>query len=162
MLTPVGHILWTAIIGGVLFRERRGGRFRFTAPVIVTYLGVSLLHALWDSMNGIAVWLVARTTASEWQRALFALGHMPDPTTEQVQPVHLLRHGRADHGLLGRAALAATAGPARARGADPGPAPGLPGLSRSAAYALLSGAPARRAPHPPLRGIPQRGTVSAE
>ncbi|MDH6709378.1 hypothetical protein P3T27_006124 [Kitasatospora sp. MAA19] len=84
MLTPVGHILWTAIIGGVLFRERRGGRFRFTAPVIVTYLGVSLLHALWDSMNGIAVWLAARTTASEWQRALFALGHMPDPTTEQV------------------------------------------------------------------------------
>ncbi|MFJ2865515.1 PrsW family intramembrane metalloprotease [Kitasatospora sp. NPDC087314] len=84
VLAPVGHILWTAIIGGVLFRERRGGRFRFTAPVIVTYLGVSLLHALWDSMNGIAVWLVARTTASEWQRAPFALGHMPDPTTEQV------------------------------------------------------------------------------
>ncbi|MFD0398651.1 PrsW family intramembrane metalloprotease [Kitasatospora sp. NPDC059811] len=84
VLAPVGHILWTAIVGGVLFSERRGGRFRFTTPVAVTYLGVSLLHALWDSTSGIAVWLVAKTTASSWQRALFGLGHMPDPTSEQV------------------------------------------------------------------------------
>ncbi|MFD8086253.1 PrsW family intramembrane metalloprotease [Kitasatospora sp. NPDC059722] len=84
LVAPVGHVLWTAIAGGVLFRERRAGRFRVTTPVVVTYLGVSLLHALWDSMGGIAVWLVARTTASDWQRALFDLGHMPDPTAEQV------------------------------------------------------------------------------
>ncbi|MEV7600457.1 PrsW family glutamic-type intramembrane protease [Kitasatospora sp. NPDC089797] len=84
VLAPVGHILWTAIIGGVLFRERRGGRFRCTAPVLLTYLGVSLLHALWDSTSGIAVWLVARTTTSDFQRALFDLGYMPNPSTEQV------------------------------------------------------------------------------
>ncbi|MFF1906184.1 PrsW family intramembrane metalloprotease [Kitasatospora sp. NPDC058218] len=84
VLAPVGHILWTAILGGVLFRERRGGHFRCTLPVVLTYLGVALLHALWDSMGGIAVWLVARTTTSDWQRALFDLGYMPDPTSEQV------------------------------------------------------------------------------
>ncbi|GAA1137420.1 RsiW-degrading membrane proteinase PrsW (M82 family) [Kitasatospora gansuensis] len=84
VLAPVGHILWTAIMGGVLFRERRDGRFRFNAPVILTYLGVSLLHALWDSTSGIAVWLVARTTTSDFQRAIFELGYMPDPTSEQV------------------------------------------------------------------------------
>ncbi|MFF2079939.1 PrsW family intramembrane metalloprotease [Kitasatospora sp. NPDC058162] len=84
VLAPVGHILWTAIIGGVLFRERRAGRFRFTVPVLLTYLGVSLLHALWDSMSGIAVWLVARTTTSDFQRALFDLGYMPNPSSEQV------------------------------------------------------------------------------
>ncbi|AUY54164.1 PrsW family intramembrane metalloprotease [Streptomyces sp. CB01881] len=84
VLAPVGHILWTAILGGVLFRERRGGRFRLTLPVVLTYLGVALLHALWDSTSGIAVWLVARTTTSDWQRTLFDLGHMPDPTSGQV------------------------------------------------------------------------------
>lgn len=84
LLAPVGHILWTAIMGGVLFRERRGQHFRFNAPVIITYLGVALLHALWDSMSGIAVWLVARTTTSDFQRSLFELGHMPSPTSEQV------------------------------------------------------------------------------
>ncbi|MFJ8473265.1 PrsW family intramembrane metalloprotease [Kitasatospora sp. NPDC094011] len=84
VLAPVGHILWTAIIGGVLFRERRGGRFRLTAPLLLTYLGVSLLHALWDSTSGIAVWLVARTTTSDFQRALFDLGYMPNPSGEQV------------------------------------------------------------------------------
>ncbi|MER7850900.1 PrsW family glutamic-type intramembrane protease [Kitasatospora sp. NPDC096077] len=84
VLAPVGHILWTAIIGGVLFRERRGGRFRLTAPLLLTYLGVSLLHALWDSTSGIAVWLVARTTTSDFQRALFDLGYMPNPSSVQV------------------------------------------------------------------------------
>lgn len=84
VLAPVGHILWTAILGGVLFRERRRGHFRFTLPVALTYLGVSLLHALWDSTGGIAVWLVARTTSTDWQRALFDLGYMPDPTSRQV------------------------------------------------------------------------------
>ncbi|MER5865283.1 PrsW family glutamic-type intramembrane protease [Kitasatospora sp. NPDC002040] len=84
VLAPVGHILWTAIMGGALFREREGLRFRFTTPVILTYLGVSLLHALWDSTSGIAVWLVARTTTSDFQRAIFELGYVPNPTSQQV------------------------------------------------------------------------------
>ncbi|SDK97421.1 PrsW family intramembrane metalloprotease [Streptomyces indicus] len=84
VLAPFGHGLWTAIAGAVLFAFRRpDGRFRFAGPVIGAYLGVSLLHALWDSMHGIAIWLVARLTTSGLDRSLFAQGYIPDPTDQQ-------------------------------------------------------------------------------
>ncbi|MHA6760108.1 PrsW family intramembrane metalloprotease [Streptacidiphilus sp. PAMC 29251] len=84
VLAPVGHGLWTAILGGVLFRERKDGRFRFNAPVIATYLGVSALHALWDSSHSLAVWIVAKATSDNRQRSLFRLGYLSDPTQHQV------------------------------------------------------------------------------
>ncbi|WP_372351378.1 PrsW family intramembrane metalloprotease [Streptomyces sp. KL116D] len=84
LLAPFGHGLWTAIAGAVLLSFRRpNGRFRFTGPVALTYLGVSLLHALWDSMHGIAIWLVARVTGTGLDRQLFAQGYMPEPTDTQ-------------------------------------------------------------------------------
>ncbi|NGO76661.1 PrsW family intramembrane metalloprotease [Streptomyces sp. YC504] len=84
VLAPFGHGLWTAISGAVLFAFRRpDGRFRFAGPVIGTYLGVSLLHALWDSMHGIAIWLVARITSTGLDRSLFAQGYIPEPTDQQ-------------------------------------------------------------------------------
>ena len=85
VLAPVGHGLWTAIMGGVLFRERRNNRFVLNLPVILTYLGVSALHALWDSSHGIAVWIVAKITNSDMQRTIFHLGYFPSPTHQQVQ-----------------------------------------------------------------------------
>jgi protease PrsW len=48
LLAPFGHGTWTAILGAVLFRQSGPRHFRFTIPVIITYLFVSLLHALWD------------------------------------------------------------------------------------------------------------------
>ncbi|MFK0168246.1 PrsW family intramembrane metalloprotease [Streptomyces sp. NPDC090306] len=84
VLAPFGHGLWTAIAGGVLFAARRpGGRFHITGPVVATYVGVSLLHALWDSTHGIAVWLVARLTSVPFDQELFAQGYLTRPTTEQ-------------------------------------------------------------------------------
>ncbi|NEB79564.1 PrsW family intramembrane metalloprotease [Streptomyces sp. SID14478] len=84
LLAPFGHGLWTAIAGAVLLSFRKpNGRFRFAAPVILTYLGVALLHALWDSMHGIAIWLVARITGTGLERALFAQGYIPTPTDGQ-------------------------------------------------------------------------------
>ncbi|MCX3061474.1 PrsW family intramembrane metalloprotease [Streptomyces beihaiensis] len=84
VLAPFGHGLWTAIAGAALLAFRRpDGRFRFAAPVLVTYLGVALLHALWDSMHGIALWLVARLTVTDLDRTLFARGYLPSPTTAQ-------------------------------------------------------------------------------
>jgi protease PrsW len=50
ILAPVGHGTWTAILASVLFRERKGGRFRINGRVIGTFIGVSLLHALWDGL----------------------------------------------------------------------------------------------------------------
>lgn len=84
VLAPVGHGLWTAILGGVLFRERRNDRFVLNGPVVITYLGVSALHALWDSSHGIAVWIVATLTESHFQRTIFHLGYLPTPTDQQV------------------------------------------------------------------------------
>ncbi|MFC4888760.1 PrsW family intramembrane metalloprotease [Streptomyces beijiangensis] len=84
LLAPFGHGLWTAIAGGVLLSFRKpNGHFRFTVPVVVTYVGVAVLHSLWDSMHGISIWLVARITASDWDRRLFALGYIAKPTDEQ-------------------------------------------------------------------------------
>lgn len=84
VLAPFGHGLWTAIAGGVLLSFRKpNGRFRLAAPVIGTYLGVAVLHSLWDSMHGIAIWLVARVTDTGLSRALFAQGYIPAPTDEQ-------------------------------------------------------------------------------
>ncbi|MGO4630768.1 PrsW family intramembrane metalloprotease [Streptomyces sp. 2RAF24] len=84
VLAPFGHGLWTAIAGGVLLAYRRpDGRFRFAGPVVGTYLGVAALHALWDSMHGIALWLVLQLTTTSLDRSLFAQGYLPDPSARQ-------------------------------------------------------------------------------
>ncbi len=48
LLAPFGHGTWTAILGAVLFQQSGPRHFRFTIPVILTYLFVSLLHGMWD------------------------------------------------------------------------------------------------------------------
>jgi protease PrsW len=50
VLAPVGHGTWTAILASVLFRESQGNRFRINGKVIAAYLGVALLHGLWDGL----------------------------------------------------------------------------------------------------------------
>ncbi|MFB7354542.1 hypothetical protein [Streptomyces gardneri] len=40
-------------------------------------------HALWDSMHGIALWLVLRMTAADLDRSLFTQGYIPQPTSQQ-------------------------------------------------------------------------------
>ena len=52
ILSPIGHGTWTAILISVLFRESRGGHFRFNFKVIGAYLTVSILHGLWDGLPG--------------------------------------------------------------------------------------------------------------
>lgn len=80
LLTPVGHGLWTAIAGGVLF----GARGRLTLQVLLTYLGVSLLHALWDSMSAIAIAITLVLTGRPWQFAELRIGMVPDVSPWQV------------------------------------------------------------------------------
>jgi protease PrsW len=84
VLTPFGHGLWTAILGGVLFREARGGVFRYTRRLVLTYLWVALLHGLWDSSHELAVLVTYLLTGSPWQIHLLTLGFIPHPSTEQV------------------------------------------------------------------------------
>lgn len=48
LLAPLGHGTWAAIVAGVLWRERRGGRLRLNGGVLRAFFGVAALHGLWD------------------------------------------------------------------------------------------------------------------
>jgi RsiW-degrading membrane proteinase PrsW (M82 family) len=85
ILAPVGHGLWTGILGGVLFGAARNGHLRFTPAVIAAYVGVSLLHGLWDSMHGIALLLTEIITLSQAQRVGMGGAVLLPPTEQQVQ-----------------------------------------------------------------------------
>lgn len=84
ILAPVGHGLWTAILGGALFAASRSvGHLRITLPVVVAYLFVALLHALWDSMRGIAMLITAILTSTPAQQIAFQEGKLAPPTPKQ-------------------------------------------------------------------------------
>jgi len=94
LLTPVGHGLWTAILGGVLFRTAaRTGRPRLTGALVGWYLVVALLHALWDASRPIAVWLTLLFTGTQVQWELIRMGRVPQPTQAQVHTFTSLTWG---------------------------------------------------------------------
>jgi protease PrsW len=85
ILAPVGHGLWTAILGGTLFGvAARRGRLRLSLGVLGSYVLVALLHGLWDASRGIAVWLTLLLTGSQAQWLLIRLGRAPEVTPAQV------------------------------------------------------------------------------
>ena len=85
ILAPVGHGLWTAILGGALFAAAaRHGRPRLGGAVVGWYLLVALLHGLWDASQGIAVWLTLLLTGTPVQWLLIQLGRAPAVTQAQV------------------------------------------------------------------------------
>jgi RsiW-degrading membrane proteinase PrsW (M82 family) len=93
LLTPLGHGLWSAIVCGILLKYRnRNGNYRPGLPVIGSYIGVSLLHALWDSIDGIAVrvtaWLTEHPTTGP-----FSTASIPDPTSTQKHLITLCSAG---------------------------------------------------------------------
>ena len=85
LLAPVGHGLWTAILGGALFAAAaRRGRLRPTAAVLGWYLVVAALHALWDGSQQLAAWLTLLLTGTRMEALLIGQGQAPPPTTTQV------------------------------------------------------------------------------
>src|SRR6266545_1743821 len=86
ILTPVGHGLWTAILGGALFAAaaRGGGRPRPTAALLGWYLLVAVLHGLWDAAQPIAVWLTLLLAGTQVQWELLRIGQVPAVTQTQV------------------------------------------------------------------------------
>ncbi|HEX9096492.1 MAG TPA: PrsW family glutamic-type intramembrane protease [Candidatus Dormibacteraeota bacterium] len=54
VLSPFGHGMWSAILGGAIFgAAARRGRLSPSGAVLVAYLGVSVLHGAFDSINGV-------------------------------------------------------------------------------------------------------------
>lgn len=84
ILTPVGHGLWTGILGGVLFHSARNGRLRLSLSLVIWYLVVSGLHAFWDAAGGIAAVIVLILTLNSTQMQLVQLGRVPAPTEQQA------------------------------------------------------------------------------
>ncbi|AHH98695.1 PrsW family intramembrane metalloprotease [Kutzneria albida] len=108
VLAPVGHGLWTAILGGVLFATVHNGRIRFTVRLLVAYLGVSLLHAVWDSMSGIALTLTLLLTGGPHWEFDLSRGWLAEPTASQVRVyTELTWLGYAVVGVVGVLWLAA-------------------------------------------------------
>jgi protease PrsW len=94
LLTPVGHGLWTAILGGVLFRTAaRTGRLRLSGALVGWYVVVALLHTLWDASRPVAVWLTLLLTASQVQWLLIRMGRVPQPTQAQVHTFTMINWG---------------------------------------------------------------------
>ncbi|GAB3669388.1 hypothetical protein GCM10027589_36830 [Actinocorallia lasiicapitis] len=53
LVAPLGHGLWTSILGGLLFYASQPNRWRLGPEFWLSYGAVSLLHGLWDAMPGI-------------------------------------------------------------------------------------------------------------
>jgi RsiW-degrading membrane proteinase PrsW (M82 family) len=53
IMSPFGHGTWTAILASVLFQESPGTHYRLTWRVLLAFVGVVLLHALWDGLSSI-------------------------------------------------------------------------------------------------------------
>ncbi|MDH2443538.1 PrsW family glutamic-type intramembrane protease [Amnibacterium sp. CER49] len=71
VLTPLGHVLWTAVLGAAIFAASRDGRrYRFTIGVVVAYVVVSVLHGLWDSMGAIGAVVAVLVTGNRIVPAL--------------------------------------------------------------------------------------------
>lgn len=84
ILSPVGHGLWTAVVGGVLFHAARNGHLKITGGVVGAYVFVAILHGLWDSMRGIAIILTEILTASRQQELALTSGQRMTPTASQI------------------------------------------------------------------------------
>jgi RsiW-degrading membrane proteinase PrsW (M82 family) len=89
LLAPVGHGLWTAILGGVLFAASDRRAFTVTGRLVLSYLGVSLLHGLWDWMHSLAIRLTLILTEGE-RYVPTPNGWIVKPTAEQARLVPII------------------------------------------------------------------------
>jgi RsiW-degrading membrane proteinase PrsW (M82 family) len=82
LLAPLGHGLWTGILGGALFAAAaRRGRLGLSWGFVGLFLAVALLHALWDSTRGIAIILTLIVTSSPALTDLMRAGILPRSTS---------------------------------------------------------------------------------
>lgn len=84
LLAPVGHGLWTALIGGALFAAARNGKLRMTWSVAGWWLVAVVLHAMWDLSDGLAIWLTFLSTGAPINVADIERGVLADPTGLQA------------------------------------------------------------------------------
>ena len=56
LLSPFGHIAWTALLGAALFAASGAtGKLRLTGKVWATFVAIVAIHALWDASYGVGI-----------------------------------------------------------------------------------------------------------
>ncbi|MDO5743480.1 MAG: PrsW family glutamic-type intramembrane protease [Micrococcaceae bacterium] len=128
-LSPVGHVLWTAILGATLFSMRRSRR-----PVlrlVLTFIGVALLHSMWDLLGPLSSFLALLFTGTFHFEV--TNGYLPPAVAPEVMSISqilyyggmlilsliginwlrvVLRHWRrSEAGLAGQSADQSVSGP---------------------------------------------------
>jgi protease PrsW len=59
VLSPFGHGMWSAIVGGAIFATaRRHGHLRLAWSIVAAYLAMAVLHAAFDATGGIVGYAV--------------------------------------------------------------------------------------------------------
>lgn len=86
LLTPFGHGLWTALVGGALFHAAAGNhnRFRITGTVVGWFVVAVVLHAFWDMAAGIAAALTYLASGQPISINDVERGQLTDPTQWQA------------------------------------------------------------------------------
>lgn len=80
-IAPVGHGVWTGLVGAALFGCSRGrARPRIDLVVLVTFLMASGLHALWDASSNAAVVVCVLLSGDATLRETLRDGTVPAPT----------------------------------------------------------------------------------
>ncbi len=133
----MGHVLWTAILGAVLFGAARGGaRLRWSWWIPVAYVVVSVLHGLWDSNSTLSTVLAFVFTGTPFSAA--QSGQVPPALAEVATTIYvvgllvvtllgvvvlvgvLVHHRKRDRALAAQAQAQAQVGAARCRVPDGG------------------------------------------
>ncbi|MEA2636938.1 MAG: protease PrsW [Chloroflexota bacterium] len=96
VLSPFGHGMWSAILGGAIFAAAaRRGRLSPSGTVLVAYLGVSVLHGAFDSINGVLGYVMVSLVGLVpliwlWRRSdgggVLPRRHQPIPTAASIRP----------------------------------------------------------------------------
>lgn len=59
LLAIFGHVTWTAIVVGAIWRDRGQSHFKLTLGVIVAFLAAVVLHGMWDGLGYLGIILAA-------------------------------------------------------------------------------------------------------
>ncbi|QDP96808.1 PrsW family intramembrane metalloprotease [Microlunatus elymi] len=106
VLTPVGHVLWTAILGAAIFAAAGArGKYRFTWTIPLAFVMVAILHSLWDSMGFISA--VIAIAVAGGVRTELAYGQLLQPTVTKIKHLSTIFYviGLAIISVLGILAL---------------------------------------------------------
>jgi len=80
-IAPFCHGVWTGLLGAAIFASRG----RVTLGVVVVYVAVSLLHAVWDAGSTVAIVATVLASGTAEQREDLRNGIMPLPSSLDPQ-----------------------------------------------------------------------------